>query len=105
MSLVTAGRAHIRPSSRTYLTLGWYALEFAGPPVVIGIDPPTPVHPIGSQLSGLFGTRFFYARRNSSSTTTPAADSARSPRSWRSVTGHRSLTRTDTFRSAGCTLW
>jgi len=53
----------------------------------------------------LFGTRFFYARRNSSSTTTPAADSARSPRSWRSVTGHRSLTRTDTSRSAGCTLW
>jgi len=35
--------------------------------------------------SGLFGTRFFYVRRNSSSTTTPAADSARSPRSWRSA--------------------
>ena len=35
--------------------------------------------------SGLFGTRFFYVRRNSSSTTTPVADSARSPRSWRSA--------------------
>src|SRR5665647_3184369 len=78
MSLVTAGRAHIRPSRRTYLALGWYALEFAGPPVVIGIDSPISIHPIGSRMSGLFGTRFFYARRNSSSTTTPAADSARS---------------------------
>src|SRR5665648_1001311 len=86
MSLVTAGRAHIRPSKSTYLALGTYALEFAGPPVVIGIDSPISIHPIGSRMSGLFGTRVFYGRRNSSSTTAPAADSACSPRSWRSVT-------------------
>jgi len=66
MSLVTAGRAHIRPSRRTYLAFGWYALEFAGPPVVIGIDSPISIHPIGSRISGLFGTRFFYATHNSS---------------------------------------
>src|ERR1035438_7334272 len=92
MSLVTAGRAHIRPSRRTYLALGWYALEFAGPPVVIGIDPPISIHPIGSRVWGVFGTRFFFARRNSSSTTTPAADSACSPQIWRSGYGHGGLT-------------
>src|SRR5674476_1145030 len=50
----------------------------------IGIDSPISIHPIGSRMLGLFGTRFLYAR-NSSSTTTPAADSARSPRSWPSA--------------------
>src|SRR5665647_117587 len=45
MSLVTAGRAHIRPSSRTYLTFGWYGLGFAGPPVLIGVDSPRVISP------------------------------------------------------------
>src|SRR5664280_3886314 len=57
MSLVTAGSAHIRPSNRTYFTFGWYALGFACPPVLIGIDSPESSHqPWG--MSGRYGRGF-----------------------------------------------
>src|ERR1035437_9299679 len=52
MSLVTAGRAHIRPSSRTYLAFGWKVREFADTTVFIEMDSRTRCLPRARPMLG-----------------------------------------------------
>ena len=63
MSLVIAGRAHIRPSSRTYLAFGWKVREFADTTVFIEMDSRTRCLPRAPADVGLNAFALTFADR------------------------------------------